>query len=142
MLKVVVIDGNTTSRNLLTSVLMNGGYDVVGDANLSSAGLASMIKLQPQIVCIDIGSTDEEGMARLDTLRSGLPKALLLLASGKFDPATVQAAMARGVHGFIVKPFKPDTVLTSIRNSVIKLARQHRQARSEQGSADAAQDAG
>ncbi len=127
MLKVVVIDGNAISRNLLTSVLVNGGYNVIGDANTSSAGLASMMKLQPQLVCIDLGSTDEEGFEKLAILQAGLPKSLVFLVSGKFDSATVQTAAERGVHGFIVKPFNAVTVLATIRNAVIKLAKQHRQ---------------
>lgn len=130
MLKVVVIDGNTMSRNLLTSVLVNGGHEVVGDANTTSAGLASMIKLKPQLVCIDIGQADEEGLAKLDTIRNGLPKALIFLVSGKFDAATVQIALERGVHGFIVKPFNTVTVLANIRNTIIKVAKQHRQSQS------------
>ncbi|MGH8810121.1 MAG: ANTAR domain-containing response regulator [Noviherbaspirillum sp.] len=135
MLKVVVIDGNAISRNLLTSVLTNGGHHVVGDSNTSSAGLASMIKLQPQLVCIDIGNTDDEGFAKLDAIRAGLPKALVLLVSGKIDAATVQSAVGRGVHGFIVKPFNPVNVLSSIRNAIIKLAKQHRQVQAESSSA-------
>lgn len=131
MLKVVVIDGNAISRNLLTSVLVNGGYEVIGDANISSAGLASMIKLQPQLVCIDIGSADEEGFERLVTLRAGLPKALLFLVSGKIEAATVQRALEQGVQGFIVKPFNAVTVLSSIRNGIIKLAQQHRKAQDD-----------
>lgn len=128
MLKVVVIDGNAISRNLLTSVLVEGGFDVVGDANTSSAGVASMIKLQPQMACIDIGVADDEGFARLDTLRAGLPKTLLFLVSGKLEAATVQRALEHGVHGFIVKPFNAATVLKTIRATVVKLAKQHRAA--------------
>ncbi|HJW57014.1 MAG TPA: response regulator [Burkholderiaceae bacterium] len=126
MLKVVVIDGNAISRNLLTTILVNAGYDVVGDANISSAGLASMVKLHPQIVCIDIGSPEGDGMVLLDTLHAELPKALLFLVSGKLDPATVQGALQRGVQGFIVKPFNAATVLDTFRKTILKLARQHR----------------
>lgn len=60
MTKAVVIDGNAISRNLLTSLLAGGGLNVVGDANASSASLAAMIKMQPQIVCIDIGAPNAE----------------------------------------------------------------------------------
>lgn len=125
MLKVVVIDNSAISRNLLSTILVNGGHDVVGDANTSSAGIARMIKLNPQLVCIDIGST-EDGIALLDTLRDALPKALLFLVSGTFNPDTVQAAIGHGVHGFIVKPFNALTVLTTIRNTIIKIARKHK----------------
>ena len=126
MLKVVVIDSNAISRNLLTSVLVNGGFDVVGDSNISPAGLAAMIKLQPQLVCIDLGGADEEAFERLATIRTGLPKSVVFLVSAKFDASTVQTAAERGVHGFIVKPFNAVNVLTSIRKAIIKLAQQHR----------------
>jgi two-component system, chemotaxis family, chemotaxis protein CheY len=132
VLKVVIIDANAISRNLLGSILTSGGHDVVGDANTTPAGLARMIKLQPQVVCIDIGQA-EEGMALLDTLRDALPKVLLFFVSGKMDAATVQDALAHGVHGFIVKPFNAATVLTSIRNTIVKLARQHQAAAGSQG---------
>lgn len=135
MLRVAVLDNNTVSRNLLTSVLVNGGHNVVGGSNTSSAGLASMIKLKPQLVCIDIGPPDESALAMLDTLRNGLPKALIFLVSGQIGPDTVQQALARGVHGFIVKPFNPVTVLANIRNTIIKVARQHAQAKNASGDA-------
>lgn len=128
MIKAVVIDANAISRNLLGSVLTDGGYDVIGDASATAAGIASMTRLQPQIVCIDIGHPASEGFDKIDTLRRDLPKALLFLVSGKLEPATVQGALERGVHGFIVKPFNAVTVLGTIRNAVLKLARQHRAA--------------
>jgi two-component system, chemotaxis family, chemotaxis protein CheY len=124
MLKVVVIDSNAISRNLLTSILVNGGHDVIGDANTGSAGIARMIKLQPQVVCIDIGGAEEDGMALIDSMRTALPKVLLFLVSGTINPAIVQTAVEHGVHGFIVKPFNPLTVLATIRNTIIKLVRQ------------------
>lgn len=129
MLKVAVLDGNAISRNLLTSVLAGGGYDVVTETNTGSAAMATVIRLQPQIVCIDIGQPDEDGLARLDALHAALPKALLFLVSSQLDAATVQSALQHHAHGFIVKPFNGQKVLAAIRNTVIQLARQHRGAR-------------
>lgn len=123
MIKVVVIDGNAISRNLLTTLLVNGGYDVVGDGNISPATLATLSKLKPQVVCIDLG---EAGLKLLDAVREAMPRSLVFLVSAKMDADTVQAAAQRQVSGFIVKPFKGDTVLKTIRNAIIKLARQHR----------------
>lgn len=137
MLKAVILDANAVARNLLSSVLLNGGHDVVGDANLAPASLARVIKLKPQIVCVDIGETNEEGLALLDKIRADLPKALLFLVSSKIDATVLQTAQERGVHGFIVKPFNSVAVLTSIRNTIIRIAKQQRAA-----TADAAPVAG
>lgn len=124
MITAAVIDANAISRNLLSSVLEDGGFQVVGGANTSSAGLAGIIKLNPQIVCIDIGLPDGQGLERLDLLRGGLPKALIFMVSGTIDSGALQSGLERGVHGFIVKPFNAQTVLKVIRGAVLKLAKQ------------------
>ncbi|MFT5532834.1 MAG: two-component system chemotaxis response regulator CheY [Burkholderiaceae bacterium] len=124
MLKVVIIDANSITRNLLSTLLVAGGHDVIGDSNISDAGLARTIKLAPQIVCVDIGAASEQGFGILDLLRERLPKALIFLVSGNMEPSIVQGAAQRGVHGFIVKPFNPMTVQTVIRNAILKIARQ------------------
>lgn len=134
MLKAVILDANAVARNLLTSVLVNGGHDVVGDANLTPASLARVIKLKPQIVCVDIGETDEESLALLDKIKAELPKALLFLVSSKIDATILQTAQQRGVQGFIVKPFNSVAVLTSIRNTIIRIAKQQRASAAEDGS--------
>jgi two-component system chemotaxis response regulator CheY len=123
MLKVVIIDNSAISRGLLNTVLTNGGYEVVGDGNTTPASLAKLIKLQPQVVCADVGDT-AEGMSVLDTLRTGLPRAILFVVSGKIEAAVVEQALQRGAHGFIVKPFNSATVLKTIRNSIIKVVKQ------------------
>ncbi len=65
----------------------------------------------------------EDGSEVVEQLRASLPKTLVFMVSGTLDAPTIQAALARGVHGFIVKPFKADTVLNTIRNTVIAVVR-------------------
>ena len=128
MLKAVILDGNAIARNLLTSVLTSGGHEVVGDSNIAPASLTKMVRLRPQIVFIDIGDANDEGFALIDQLRKDLPKSLIFLVSSKIDANTLQTAQQRGVHGFIVKPFNSVAVLSSIRNTIIRIAKQQRAA--------------
>jgi two-component system chemotaxis response regulator CheY len=48
------------------------------------------------------------------------------MVSGTLDAPAIQGALARGVHGFIVKPFKADAVLRTIRNTVLAIVKKHR----------------
>lgn len=140
MLRAYILDNQAVARNLLGSVLTSGGHEVIGDGNHSSTNLAKMVKLQPQIVCVDIGEADKDGLALLDNLRAQLPKALIFLVSAKMDAQTIQAAQSRGVVGFIVKPFNAVAVLTSIRNTILRIATQSRQKQKDLSSTDAMQD--
>lgn len=139
MLRAYILDNQAVARNLLGSVLTSGGHEVIGDGNHSSTNLAKMVKLQPQIVCVDIGEADKVGLALLDNLRAQLPKALIFLVSAKMDAETIQAAQSRGVVGFIVKPFNAVAVLTSIRNTILRIASQSRQKQKDLSSTDATQ---
>lgn len=126
MLRAYILDNQAVARNLLGSVLMSGGHEVIGDGNHSSTNLAKMVKLQPQIVCVDIGEPDQTGLALLENLKVQLPKALIFLVSARIDAEIIAAAQSRGVAGFIVKPFNATAVLSSIRNTILRIASQAR----------------
>jgi two-component system chemotaxis response regulator CheY len=126
MLKAIILDNQAVARDLLASVLNNGGHEVVGGSNTNVSNLARMVKLQPQIVCVDIGETNGDGLELLDTLRKELPKALIFWVSSKIDADIIQRVQQHGVSGFIVKPFNTTAVLTSIRNTIIRIAAKQR----------------
>ena len=124
MLKVVVMDGNSISRGLLVSVLTGGGHLVIGDSNVSVTGIARMVKLRPQLICIDLEQVEGDRYAVLDQIREQLPKAIVFLASGSFDEEGIRSAQAHGVKGFIVKPFNTFRVLDVIRKVVLKVVQE------------------
>lgn len=125
MLKAIIVDSNAISRGLLNTVLTDGGYDVAGQAHTGVAAYALAIKYHPHIACIAREQV-EDGSDIVERLRAELPKTLIFMVSGTLDAPTVQAAVARGVHGFIVKPFKADTVLRTIRTTVMAIVKKHR----------------
>ncbi|HEX8789048.1 MAG TPA: response regulator [Telluria sp.] len=125
MLKAIIVDSNAITRGLLNTVLTEGGYNVVGQTHTSTLGHALAIKHQPHIVCMAREQV-EDGENVVEQLRAQLPKTLIFMVSGTLDAPAVQGALARGVHGFIVKPFKADAVLRTIRNTVLAIVKKHR----------------
>jgi two-component system chemotaxis response regulator CheY len=119
-LKALIIDSNAVSRGLLNTVLTEGGYQVVGQTHLSTLGLALVQKHAPHFVCVALEQV-EDGNNLVEQLREKSPKTLVFLVSGALDANTIQESIQRGVHGFIVKPFKADAVLKTIRNTVISV---------------------
>jgi two-component system chemotaxis response regulator CheY len=124
MLKAVIVDANAISRGLLNTVLTDGSYDVVGQTHTSAQGYALALKHQPHFICIAREQV-EDGNNVVEELRAKLPKTLIFMVSGTIDAPALQAALGRGVHGFIVKPFKADTVLKTVRNTIIAVVRKH-----------------
>ena len=125
MLKAVIVDSNAISRGLLNTVLTDGGYEVVGQTHTSHLGYVLAQKHHPHLFCIAREQV-EDGNDVVEQLRAQLPKTMIFMVSGTLDAPTVQASLARGVQGFIVKPFKADAVLRTIRNTVMAIVKQHR----------------
>jgi two-component system chemotaxis response regulator CheY len=132
MLKAVIIDGSAVARGLLNTVLESGGYEVAGQAHTCAAGTALLIKFNPQLVCINREQIEQD-IAGTEAMRKQWPKALIFMMSSEFDAGTVQRAHSMGINGFIVKPFNADTVLKTIRNTVIAMVKRQQKARAEQG---------
>ena len=130
MLKAVIIDSSAVARGLLNTVLLDGGYDVAGQSHNCANAMTLLIKHQPHIVCITREAIEAEGSA-VREIKTNWPKTLIFMVSSEFDAATVQAAHAMGVAGFIVKPFKADTVLNTIRNTVIAMVKRQRAAQAK-----------
>jgi two-component system chemotaxis response regulator CheY len=140
MLKAVLIDSSAVARGLLNTVLTDGGYDVCGQTHTGALGVALMVKHQPHIVCIAREQV-EDGSGSVETIRAQWPKTLIFMVSSNIDAAGLQAAHAIGVNGFIVKPFNADTVLKTIRNTVIAMVKKQQlaaaAAKTSEGDADA-----
>ncbi|HEV7814634.1 MAG TPA: response regulator [Janthinobacterium sp.] len=136
MLKAVLIDSSAVSRGLLNTVLSDGGYEVCGQTHTGAQGLALMVKHQPQLVCIAREQV-EDGSGVVQSIRASWPKTLVFMVSSGIDAAGLQAAHAMGVNGFIVKPFNADTVLKTIRNTVIAMVKKQQLAASAAASGNA-----
>lgn len=141
MLKAVIIDSSAVARGLLNTVLLDGGYDVVGQSHTCASGMTLLLKHHPHIVCI-AREQIESDPAVVREIKGNWPKTLIFMVSSEFDAATIQAAHAMGVNGFIVKPFKADTVLNTIRNTVIAMVKRQRAAMAAQQGADGPSDDG
>lgn len=127
MLKAVIVDASAVSRGLLASVLTDGGYNVVGQTHTPGQGFALLQKHHPQVMCVALEQI-EDSFGIVEQIRAEYPKTLIFMVSGAIDAAMLQTAMARGVNGFIVKPFKADTVLKTIRNTVIAMVKRQQEA--------------
>lgn len=126
MLKAILIDANALSRDLLGAVLTEGGYSVVGQTHTTMQGYALLQKFHPQLICIALEQI-EDGHNIVEQIRENFPKTLIFMVSGAIDAATLQGAMARGVNGFIVKPFKADAVLKTIKTTVLAMIKKQQE---------------
>ena len=63
MPSVLLIDDDPAFRNLARRVLKGTGLSVVGEADTVASGLAAAIELRPDVMLVDVGLPDGDGIS-------------------------------------------------------------------------------
>ena len=119
--KIVIVDDNDMTRALLRGLLVSEGYMVVGEANNGDAGFEMILRIRPDLVCLDVNMPRTDGLTVLKQVRDQLPDQVVVMVTGNTDRDTVQGAITGGAAGFIVKPFNSAKVLSSIEAAMKKV---------------------
>jgi len=104
MKKVLVVDDSALMRKLLSSVLVEAGYEVRSARN-GVEGVAMVVEWQPDVVTLDINMPEMDGLTALSLIMSARPTPVVMVSSltEKGAVATFEA-LALGAVDFIPKP--------------------------------------
>src|SRR5688572_12394563 len=117
--KVAIVDDSRTARQQVKNALGDAGYEVVeavdGSDGLRLAEETADLKL---VIC-DINMPNMNGLDMLAKLVSKFGSRLeYLMLSTEAEPALVQKAKQAGAKGWIVKPFKPDMLVSTVKKLI------------------------
>lgn len=109
----LVIEDDDDIRGLLEIVLGQMGFKVdsveTGQAGLNSAREMHARAVRPDLVTLDLGLPDMDGVAVLTELRTFHDgKVVMLSARGRQDD--IDNAMAAGATAYLLKPFRPKSL--------------------------------
>jgi len=81
------------------------GFVVVGEAHTASAALRAVAELDVDLVLLDLGLPDANGIEVCTALRRRRPSPDVIAITAARDLAVVRAAVASGVLLYLIKPF-------------------------------------
>jgi two-component system KDP operon response regulator KdpE len=111
--KILVIDDEPPIRKLLRMGLASQGYDVL-DAPSGKAALG-LLADKPDLVILDLGLPDVDGLELLRTLRQRQESLPIVVLSSRGDEAGKVAALDLGADDYVTKPFGMDELFARIR---------------------------
>jgi two-component system KDP operon response regulator KdpE len=111
---IVVIDDEAPIRRLFRAILEAGEYSVFEAAN-GQQGMAEVALRHPDVVLLDLGLPDLDGMDVLARIRewSNVP---VLVASVRDKEQDKIAALRNGADDFLTKPFSTAQLLTRLQS--------------------------
>jgi len=111
--RVLVIDDEPPIRKLVRMGLSTQGYETLEAAN-GADGL-ELLAERPDVVVLDLGLPDMDGLEVLRTIRSRGDGVPVVVLSSRGDEAGKVAALDLGADDYVTKPFGMDELLARLR---------------------------
>jgi two-component system KDP operon response regulator KdpE len=110
---VLVVEDDPSMRRFLRNSLQPAGYRVI-DASNGAEGLALATQHVPDLVLLDLGLPDGDGLHVLTTLRGWMQSPILVI-SARDDERQKVAALDAGADDYLTKPFGFAELLARLR---------------------------
>lgn len=113
MTRVLIVDDEPGIRETLAITLRASGYDI-DTAPDGEEALICAARREPDIVVLDLGLPDLDGVQVITQLRA-TSQAPILVLSGRTDSADKVDALDAGADDYVTKPFGMDELLARLR---------------------------
>ncbi len=120
--RILVVDDEAAIRRLLATVLESSGF-VVHPAENGSLGLAAAAAVRPDLILLDLGLPDLDGVEVIKRLREWSPAPIIVLSVREREDDKV-AALDAGADDYLTKPFGVPELLARIRVSLRRVVDQ------------------
>ncbi len=104
-IRVLIVDDDFLTCELLQTLLEKSGYRVVGRAEDGQAAVQKVLSLRPDVVLMDIGLPDMDGISVTERIYQICPTPVVVVTA--YDsPELLTRASAAGVGAYLIKPPK------------------------------------
>ena len=112
---VLVCDDAIFMRTMISDILSQAGFEVVGEADSGVQAVEKYRQLKPDLVTMDIVMPDMGGIEAVREICKSDPEAKILMCSAMGQQPLVVEAIQAGAKDFVVKPFQPSRVLEAVQ---------------------------
>ena len=117
---ILVIEDDSTVRNLIATTLKSNDYRYLTAPN-GEAAIAAASTQQPDIVLLDLGLPDMDGVEIIQKIRSWSQMPIIVI-SARSEDADKIAALDAGADDYLTKPFSVAELLARLRVTQRRLA--------------------
>ena len=117
--KILVIDDDRAVVATLGGWLERHGFHVASAAT-AAGGLTALTREEPDVVLLDLGLPDAEGLETLAEIHSRQPHAAVIIVTAHDSLDNAIESIKRGAFHFISKPYVPEELLSLVRRAAEK----------------------
>ncbi|WP_027340851.1 response regulator [Halonatronum saccharophilum] len=114
--KILIVDDAQFMRTMLSKLIEENGYEVVGEAVNGEEAVSMYKDLSPDLVTMDITMPKMDGIEATKAIMGHDPSAKVIVCSAMGQKPMVVESLKAGAKDFIVKPIKPNKVADALVN--------------------------
>ncbi len=115
-LKVLMVEDEVDMRDLLRNTLQKVGVEIIGEAVDGKEALEACVEETYDIVMLDIGLPDMDGLSVLQAMKRLNKNAFVVLVTADDSIESIQKAISSGANGYVVKPYSYEKILDVTNN--------------------------
>jgi DNA-binding response OmpR family regulator len=121
---ILVVDDEAQIRDIVALFLNKSGYEVA-TVGTAAETLRAVQARKPDLVVLDIGLGEDDGLALLGTLKATYPEIKVIMLTGMgFVEELLVEAQERGADGYVSKLLPLDELLATIQRQFRSAAAQ------------------
>ncbi|MGD9732747.1 MAG: response regulator [Desulfamplus sp.] len=113
-LNFMIVDDSGITTKKMAKVLEELGHNVVGVARTGVEAVEKYIILNPDMVTMDITMPDMDGIEATRHICKDYKDAMIIMVTSHGQEQMVIDAIKAGALGYVIKPFKAETLKASI----------------------------
>ncbi|HOI15468.1 MAG TPA: response regulator [Geobacteraceae bacterium] len=116
---LLIVDDSASMRQMVSFTLKDAGYDIIAATNGKDA-LAKLDGAKISMVITDLNMPEMDGIELIKQLRgkAGFKFTPIVMLTTESQDSKKMAGKQAGASGWIVKPFKPDQLLDTVKKFV------------------------
>jgi DNA-binding NtrC family response regulator len=115
--RILIVDDDPDIQEVLADRLQALGYRV-STAATGGDGLARLEAEGPQLVLLDLGLPDMNGLDVLTAMRTRAPDVVVVMITAYGTVERAVQAMKQGAYDFVLKPFEPDHLTLIVQKAL------------------------
>lgn len=116
MSKILVVDDAAFMRMMVKDNLKKAGYSDFIEAGDGEDAVNKYTETNPDLVLLDITMPVMDGIQTLQRIKQINPQSKVIMCSAMGQESMVVEAIKLGALDFIVKPFKPERLIQTVKN--------------------------
>jgi DNA-binding NarL/FixJ family response regulator len=109
--RVLIVDDHPLTRSALAALLSQHGFEVAGEAADGSEAVEAAVRLQPDIVLLDLSMPGVDGLTALPRIRNAAPTCEVVVLTASGTEENLLAAIRGGAAGYLLKSEAPERIV-------------------------------